>query len=218
MRHRTHLKGRTHPPIAKFPGTARIEAFSDGVMAIIITIMVLELRVPKLAEAFSREDFWREMEHFWPKLLAYAMSFVIVGIFWVNHHGFFHNLQKSDGKLLWFNNFMLFWMSLIPFGTAFLGEHPTSPEAVMIFGGIMTMTAISFPLMGYYAMFRSDLMHEYISSEMRNANLRRSWPGSVLYLFSVLVAPFSVWVSWGIFFVVPLYYFMPRVLGAEELT
>jgi len=76
------------------------------------------------------------------------MIFVIVGIFWVNHHAFFHSLKKSDGKLLWYNNFMLFWMSLIPFCTAFLGEHPRSPEALMVFGGIMTMAGLSFPLMG----------------------------------------------------------------------
>jgi uncharacterized membrane protein len=204
-----------HPPLAQYPGTARIEAFSDGVMAIIITIMVLELRVPKLAEAFTRDEFWQEMAHFWPKLLTYAMSFIIVGIFWVNHHGFFHSLQKSDGKLLWYNNFMLFWLSLIPFGTAFLGEHPTSPEAIMIFASILAVSAISFPFMGYYAMFQSDLMDDSITTEMRYANLRRSWPGSVLYLIAVLVAPYSIWVSWGIFFIVPVYYFLPRRIGEE---
>ena len=216
MLKRHRINHRHHPPVAKYPGTTRIEAFSDGIMAIIITIMVLELRVPKLAASFTRDEFWAEAIHFWPKLLVYAMSFVIVGIFWVNHHGFFHSLQKSDGKLLWYNNLMMFWMSLIPFGTAFLGEHPTSPEAAMIFGGIMTMAAFSFPLMGHYAMFKSDLMHESITPEMKQANLRRSLPGGVLYLVSVLVAPFSVWVSWGIFFIVPLYYFMPRVFGEEN--
>lgn len=209
---------RPHPPLAQFPGTARIEAFSDGVIAIIITIMVLELRVPKLAEAFSHEEFWQEMAGFWPKLMTYAMSFIIVGIFWVNHHGFFHMLKKSDGKLLWYNNFLLFCLSLIPFGTAFLGEHPTSVEAVMIFGGILALGALSFPLMGSYAMFRSDLLHDEISSEDRQANFRRSWPGFVLYLLSVLLAPVSIWISWTIFFIVPLYYFMPRInlgLGNE---
>lgn len=204
------INKRPHPPLAQYPGTNRIEAFSDGVIAIILTIMVLELRVPELAKTFSSTDFWQEMEHFWPKLLTYAMSFVIVGIFWVNHHGFFHALQKSDGKLLWYNNFLLFWMSLIPFGTAFLGEHPLSPEAAMIFGGILTMAGLSFPLMGSYAMFRSDLMHDDISMEARRANMRRSWPGGVLYLLSVLLAPVSVWISWAIFFIVPLYYFLPR--------
>lgn len=202
---------RTHPPLAQFPGTVRIEAFSDGVIAIIITIMVLELRVPKLAETFTREEFWQGMAGFWPKLLVYAMSFIIVGIFWVNHHGFFHMLKKSDGKLLWYNNFLLFCLSLIPFGTAFLGEHPWSVEAVMIFGGILALAALSFPLMGSYAMFHSDLLHDEISSELRQANFRRSWPGFILYLFSVLLAPFSIWISWAIFFIVPLYYFLPRI-------
>ena len=215
MRHPRQNK-RLHAPIAQHQGTTRIEAFSDGVMAIIITIMVLELRVPKLATIFSRGEFWQEMASFWPKLLAYAISFVIVGIYWVNHHSFFHLLRKNDGKLLWYNNFLLFWMSLMPFGTAFLGEHPRAPEAAIIFGSIMTMAGISFVLMGNYAMFHSDLMHEHISMETRRANYRKYWPGIVLYFISVLVAPFSIWVSWGIFFVVPLYYFMPKQVGERE--
>jgi len=202
-RRRRHL-------VSEYPTTTRIEAFSDGVIAIIITIMVLELKVPELAERFTREEFLREGKHLLPKLLAYAMSFVIVAIFWVNHHGFFHNLKKSDGKLLWYNNFLLFWLSLVPFVTAFLGEHPLAVEAVMCYGFVLMMAGLAFPLMGNYAMFRAGLMRDEVSPEMRQKIYRRNYPGVVLYTLSVLSAPLSIWISWAIFFIVPVYYFMPR--------
>lgn len=201
---------RHHYNVSEYPTTTRIEAFSDGVIAIIVTIMVLELKVPQLAEHFTREQFLQEGVGMLPKLLAYAMSFVVVAIFWVNHHGFFHSLKKSDGKLLWFNNFLLFWLSLVPFVTAFLGEHPKSVEAVMGYGFVLMMSGLAFPLMGNYAMFKADLMRDEIGQGARKLIYRRNFPGVVLYTMSVLSAPVSIWISWAIFFIVPLYYFMPR--------
>ncbi len=207
---------RFHHFVSEYPTTARIEAFSDGVIAIIITIMVLELKVPELKENFTREDFWQVGKHLLPKLLAYAMSFVIVAIFWVNHHGFFHSLKKSDGKLLWYNNYLLFWLSLVPFATAFLGEHPQSVEAVTGYGFVLVMSALAFPLIGHYAMFRADLMRDEIPPEIRRKIYRRNYPGVVLYTLSVLLAPLSIWISWAIFFIVPMYYFMPRPFEKDE--
>ncbi len=207
---------RKHPPISEWPTTARIEAFSDGVIAIIITIMVLELHVPQLAETFGREEFFKAFEHLWTKLVAYAMSFVIVAIFWVNHHGFFHTLKKSDGKLLWYNNHLLFWLSLVPFVTAFLGEHPDRPEAIIVFGLVMFFAALAFMLMGQYAMFSGNLMHENYPLEIRLKALRRNYPGLVMYFLSVVLAPVSFWISWVFFFLVPVYYFMPRQVGDNE--
>jgi uncharacterized membrane protein len=212
-------KGKRHHHhnyhISEYDSTTRIEAFSDGVIAIIITIMVLELKVPELAEQFTREAFLQAAAHLAPRLIAYAMSFVIVAIFWVNHHNFYHALVKSDGKLLWYNNFLLFWLSLIPFGTAFLGEHPMQMEAIMAFGFIMFMAGVSFPLMGYYAMFKADLIEEYYTPKMRRQVFLIALPGVILYAISILAAPYNVWVSWGIFFIVPSYYFMPIRIDQE---
>jgi len=93
----------------------RLEAFSDGVIAIIITIMVLELRPPEGAT-------FHDLLPLWPKFLSYALSFVYVGIYWNNHHHMFQSVQKINGKVLWANMHLLFWLSTIPFVTAWLGE------------------------------------------------------------------------------------------------
>jgi uncharacterized membrane protein len=203
--------------LSEYDSTVRIEAFTDGVMAIIITIMVLELRVPQLAEKFTREAFWEAAEHLAPKLIAYAMSFVIVAIYWVNHHDFYHRLVKSDGKLMWYNNFLLFWLSLVPFGTSFLGEHPMQMEALMFFGILLLMSGISFMLMAYYCLFTAYLVDEHLTRAMRWRGLSRNFPGVALYLIAVIAAPFSPWTSWVIFFIVPVYYFLPIQLNESQI-
>jgi len=108
-------------------GRGRLEAFSDGVIAIIITIMVLELKAPQAATP-------RALLALSPVFLSYALSFLVVAIMWVNHHHLIHGVRAVDGTLLWWNNALLFAMSLIPFSTAFLGENPRSPQAVSVYG------------------------------------------------------------------------------------
>src|SRR5581483_7930318 len=106
--------------------TTRLEAFSDGVIAIIITIMVLEFRVP---EDHSLQGLLK----IWPVLFSYVLSFITVAIYWVNHHHLIHLAHYADGKILWCNMNLLFWISLFPFATAFLGESHTNRLAVMIY-------------------------------------------------------------------------------------
>ena len=108
-------------------GTGRVEAFSDGVIAIIITIMVLELKVPHDTSASALLDLT-------PVFLSYLMSFLIVAIMWVNHHHLLHTALRADAALLWTNNLLLFWMSLIPFVTGYMGENHTAPLAVAMYG------------------------------------------------------------------------------------
>ncbi len=192
------------------PGTSRIENFSDGVISIIITIMVLGLELPQLARDFTGADLWTATRPLAPRLLAYAISFLMIAIFWVNHHNFFHSLRNSDSKIVWLNNFLLFWLSLIPFGTAFLGAHPTSPAAAMLIGFLLMMSAACFPVMSYYAIYTGHLTHDDVSMEMRRQTFRNSLPGFMLYFLSIVLAPVSVWFSWFIFFLVPLYYLLPK--------
>ena len=109
-------------------GRGRLEAFSDGVIAIIITIMVLELKAPHQATvpALAAQA---------PMFVSYALSFLVVAIMWVNHHHLMHAVPTVDAPFLWWNNALLFAMSLIPFSTALLGENPRSPLAVSVYGG-----------------------------------------------------------------------------------
>ncbi len=194
----------------KAPSTIRIEAFSDGVMAIIITILVLELKVPQLVEEFSDQEFNIVALNMIPKIIAYAFSFLVITIFWVNHNNFFHNLSHSSSALLWHNNHLLFWMSLIPLPTGFIGEHPFSSQATTAYAIVMFMTALSFTLMSRYAMFRGNLMTATISAHRRKAIIRRSWQGPIIYGASVFVSFIQPYAAWILFLTVPIYFFWPK--------
>ena len=118
----------------------RIEAFSDGVIAIIITIMVLELKVP------HGED-WASLTPLWPVFLSYILSFVNVGIYWNNHHHMFHAVKHVGGWVLWANLHLLFWLSLMPFTTGFMGENHFAPLPVLIYALDLLMCAVAFTLL-----------------------------------------------------------------------
>ena len=119
---------------------SRLEAFSDGVIAIIITIMVLELKAPHEPELTA-------LTRLLPVFLSYVLSFVIVAIYWVNHHHLIHLAQKVDGKILWANLHLLFWLSLMPWVTAYLGENHATPLAVGLYGTLATACSASFYLL-----------------------------------------------------------------------
>src|SRR6185437_16428068 len=115
----------------------RIEAFSDGVIAIIITIMVLELRVPIGASL-------QALRPLTPVFLSYLLSFVLVGIYWSNHHHLFQVVERVSGGVLWANLHLLFWLSLIPFVTAWLGQNRFAPTPVALYGAVLLMAAVAY--------------------------------------------------------------------------
>jgi uncharacterized membrane protein len=120
----------------------RLDAFSDGVIAIIITIMVLELQPPHGTSA-------ADLANVLPGWLRYALSFVYVGIYWVNHHALLDRVARVDGAALWANLHLLFWMSLIPWVTAWAGEHPMAPVPVAMYGVVLLLCSISFMLLSW---------------------------------------------------------------------
>ena len=118
-------------------GKGRIEAFSDGVIAIIITIMVLELKVPHGSDLASLRPLL-------PVFLSYALSFIYVGIYWNNHHHLLHAVQQVDGRVMWANLFFLFWLSLFPFATAWMGENHFTPLPTAMYGVVLLIAAVSW--------------------------------------------------------------------------
>ena len=118
-------------------GTGRLEAFSDGVIAIIITIMVLELRVP-------HETSLQSLRPVLPVFLTYVLSFVYLGIYWNNHHHMLHTTEEVDGAILWANLHLLFWLSLVPFVTAWMGENHFVSLPMALYGSVMLMSAIAY--------------------------------------------------------------------------
>jgi len=182
-------------------GTNRIEAFSDGVIAIIVTIMVLELKLPP-------DGSWQSLIKVLPTMLSYVLSFVVVAIMWVNHHQLIHAAKRADGRLLWTNNFLLFSMSVIPFATAYLGQHYTEPLPAAVYGAVLTMCGLGFTLLRT-AIGRH---HDHDKSILGRMSQSKNWLSVSLYAISVPVAYYSVWLSFGIFVLIPVMYFMPESL------
>jgi uncharacterized membrane protein len=181
--------------------TSRLEAFSDGVIAVIITIMVLELKVPHAGTpgALLADT---------PSLLVYCLSFAVVAIMWVNHHHLVEKARRADAALLWSNNNLLFWMSLIPFVTAYLGENCHAPLAVSVYGGVLTFACAAFLLL-QIVLAKQDRDDAARQIEFRRLN-RKGIVSIGCYATSVGLAWVSVYFSFAIFVIIPLIYFWPE--------
>ena len=199
------------PAPARIASTARIEAFSDGVFAVVITLLILEVHVPSLSD-LSGQAVLTALVGLAPKLISFGVSFFTVAVIWVNHHHFFEPITHSDWKLLWYNNFFLFWVTVVPFTTAFIGSYPTQPLVVALYSFTLAMVAFSSVWMGRYVFFKSDLFNPSISMDER----RRSWTryrlSVLLYGGAGLLAFVSVYLSLAILALVPFLYVVPSLL------
>ena len=178
---------------------ARLEAFSDGVIAILITIMVLELKVPHAAG-------WDALEPLWPVLLAYVLSFVFVGIYWSNHHHLLHTADRINGKILWANLHLLFWLSLIPFVTGWMGENHVAPLPTAAYGVVMLMAAIAYTILTV-----AIVSHHGESSKLAQAvgNDAKGKVSLLLYAVAIAVAFLQPWISAGLYVLVALIWLVP---------
>lgn len=177
----------------------RLEAFSDGVLAIIITIMVLELKVPHGADFTAL----RELS---PVFLSYVLSFVYVGIYWNNHHHLLHTVERVSGAMLWANLHLLFWLSLIPFTTGWMGENRFAPLPVALYGATLLMAAVAYVILQYII----------IRSHGRDSVLAKAigpdWKGKlspVLYVSAIPAAFLSVWISMALYATVAALWLIP---------
>ncbi|HEY7304379.1 MAG TPA: TMEM175 family protein [Bryobacteraceae bacterium] len=179
--------------------TNRLEAFSDGVLAIIITVMVLELRRPDSAQ-FSA------LLALAPVLLSYVLSFLYVGIYWNNHHHLLQATKRVNGRILWANLHLLFWISLFPFATAWMGENHANPAPTVVYGFVLLMAAIA-----WYVLQSAIVADEGPNSVLRHA-LGRDWKGRIspfLYLTAIGVAFVSSWIAIALYSVVALLWLVP---------
>jgi uncharacterized membrane protein len=177
----------------------RLEAFSDGVLAIIITVMVLELRRPASSQ-FSA--LWPLA----PVLLSYVLSFIYVGIYWNNHHHLLHATKRVNGRILWANLHLLFWISLFPFATAWMGENHVQPAPTVVYGFVLLMAAIA-----WYVLQSAILADEGPTSVLRHA-LGRDWKGRIsplLYLAAIGLAFISSWIAIALYSFVALLWLVP---------
>src|SRR5207249_1765052 len=187
--------------------TTRLEAFSDGVLAIIITIMVLELKVPHATELTALKPML-------PVLLSYVLSFIYLGIYWNNHHHLFQAAKEVSGGILWANLHLLFWLSLFPFTTGWMGENHLAPTPTAVYGFVLLMAAIA-----YYILQRTIIAKEGRDSLIRAA-VGRDWKGKlspVLYLIAIPLAFVNSWIAGGLYVFVALLWLIPDPRIEREL-
>jgi uncharacterized membrane protein len=177
----------------------RLEAFSDGVLAIIITIMVLEFKLP---EGHNYEALIPLL----PKFLSYILSFIYVGIYWNNHHHMMHTVKQVNGKILWANLHLLFWLSLIPFATAWIGENDFAPFPMMLYGIVLLMNGVAyFVLQGFILKQQGEdsILKKAIGKDLKG----KSSP--ILYTTAILFANYYPLVSGMIYILVALIWLVP---------
>ena len=180
-------------------GKARLEAFSDGVLAIIITIMVLELKVPHGANLAALAPLV-------PVFLSYVLSFIYVGIYWSNHHHLIHAVRHVNGRILWANLHLLFWLSLIPFATGWMGENHFAAWPVALYGVVLLFAAIAYFI----------LAHVLISHHGRDSTLAKAlgkdFKGKVSVVFYAVAIPIafvSSWLACGLYVTVAIMWLIP---------
>jgi uncharacterized membrane protein len=199
----------------RIEGTTRLEAFSDGVMAIIVTLLIFEVRVPTLTSP-SSSDILAALINLAPKFISFAVSFVTIAIFWVNHHHFFSRITHTDWKLLWYNNMLLFWLACVPFTTAFIGDYPTQPAVVLLYAATLCLAAFSFTLMGRYVFFRGNLVSEAVPLYERRREWIRSWIGTGLYALAGMLALIYVYAALALVAIIPFIFVIPNLLQEGE--
>ena len=191
-------------------GKSRLEAFSDGVLAIIITIMVLELKTPhgtKLAD----------LQPVIPVFLSYVLSFVYIGIYWNNHHHLLHATQHVNGRVLWANLHLLFWLSLVPFATDWMGEHSLASWPVAAYGLILLFSAVA------YFILTKTLIAQHEKDSLLTKSIGKDRKGRIsvaLYAISIPLAFVQPWVAYVCYVLVVIMWLLPdprieRSLNAE---
>lgn len=188
----------------------RLEAFSDGVIAIIITIMVLELKVP---HGFELQD----LKPLIPKFLSYILSFIYLAIYWNNHHHMMHTVKRVTGNILWANLNLLFWLSLIPFTTAWMGENNFKPMTMALYGIVLLMDAIA------YYILQGQIIKNHGPNSILSRAIGKDYKGKVspiLYTLAIASCWFSQWIAVIIYVLVTLIWLIPdrriEILFKEE--
>jgi uncharacterized membrane protein len=178
---------------------SRMEAFSDGVLAIIITIMVLELRVPHGSDLAA-------LLAVAPKFMSYVLSFVLLGIYWNNHHHLLQTIKNVDGRVLWANLHLLFWLSIVPFVTGWMGENRFTAWPVALYGVVQLFAAIA-----YFILVRS-LIHLHGGSSVLAAAVGRDFKGKaslVIYVAAIPLSFLSSWIACGLYVLVAVMWLTP---------
>lgn len=193
--------------------TARVEAFSDGVLAIVMTLLILDIRIPAF-EAADDAAIWRALALLVPKVAAWIISFIFVLVFWVSHHYMFNALDKVDRGILWLNGLFLMFICFMPFPTALAGEHPLTTPPLALLSATMLGAALSFTAMRLYSARASGLMAPR-QKQLAQAAFIRGLSAPALYACALLAAFFAPLLCVLLLAAVPIVFFFPPPERAE---
>lgn len=203
--------------------TTRAETFSDGIMAIMITIMILELKLPDFNKNQHTDDIQNHLQSLTPHFIAYIFSFMMIGIVWTSHHHLFHLLEKTDNQLLRLNLFFLFWITLIPVVTGILGANPLLPVSTALYASVMMLATATLAYMRSYTL-KKDLIHTDTGTALNNKIIkvsltgkRHSYVSSIAYLISIPLSFVSVYIAYICFTIPIALFFLPASIDEENL-
>lgn len=194
--------------------TSRIEAFSDGVFAIAITLLVLELKVP--SSDVPHGALWAQLRGEWPQFGAYLTSFAIIGVMWVNHHSMFNQFVRADRGLMFLNLLLLLWTALLPFPTALVSRYlgrggADAHVAAAVYSANLTLAAIAFSLIWTYAVRRGRLLARPMSPTAERGSILRFSVGTFVYAATIALSFVSASVTLAVQFLIALYYAFEQV-------
>ena len=181
-------------------GKARLEAFSDGVLAIIITIMVLELKVPHGSD-------WPALQPLLPVFLSYVLSFIYIGIYWSNHHHMLHTMKRVNGSILWANLHLLFWLSLVPFVTGWMGENHFAALPTALYGAVLFMAAAAYFVLQYCIILANGGRESLLAKAVERD--RKGKVSQLLYAIAIPVAFWDQWLADALYVLVAVIWLIP---------
>lgn len=190
-------------------GRNRIEALTDGVFAVAMTLLVLDIKVPELQQPLTTADLAAKLFALWPKFLSYTISFVILGVYWVGHHVQLSFIRRADRPLLWINIFFLLWVALVPFSTALLSEFPKMQLAIAVYGANLIAIGLTLALHWGYATDENRHVDPNIHPGLVRAAMLRTLIGPFVYVIAIGLSLLRPEVSLALYALVPILYILP---------
>lgn len=192
----------------------RVEAFSDGVFAIILTLLVLELRVPEVPDHSSLSAYVTAMAPLLPKFIGFLLTFIMIAMHWVSHHFFFHHLRHARLGLVWLNNLLLLWLCFLPFPTALFGDHPTDQFPILLYAADSLLVSLTFFCMRWYAV-RHHLFAE-VHDEVETLGPSQSVPAIVVFSAAIILSFVHFTLALACLMLIPVLYFLPTSIGSKR--
>ena len=192
-----------------FISTTRLENFSDGVFAIVLTFLAFQFKVPKFSNDVDLMQNFYELVRIAPYLLGFIFSFFFIAVFWVNHHHLYHVIKETNGTLLWYNIYFLFWITMLPFAIAMVGDHPLVPLAAVSLGFVLFMASVAAYLLFRYSYVKSKLVDETLSNDSIKSGLSKNMLAIIITLIGILIAFKWVYISYCVYFAVLIIYVNP---------